>query len=318
MSSVNSNHVNTHQEVVLMRRRVSSSILALLFVSVSALWSLPAFAGAPAPIFNVDLWSPIPLGAAIRVELRVIMMPMPKGLAGKLEVRRDGKRVAGAWSVDNRATITCGSKLRLAFKPAAPLVPGTYRVTGFPKVSRFSRRVRETVTVSDKPDQSKPTFAGLKGAYCVRSNPLYGCRSSGIGLRPGKVADNGGAGATVRFVSYIRRRGQPYDPAAGVEAALLPYAAQRLVSGGAPGRYILTLRALDRADNASDRICEVELKLPVPSCKVFPGAGPGGKRSIVLGLGTGLKRARCARYNRRTRRWVSAIDGVVLRFDARP
>jgi hypothetical protein len=304
-----------------MRRRVSSQILALQFVSLLALWLLPVlpvFAGAPSPSFDVDLWSPIPLGAAIRVELRVIMMPMPKGLAGKLAVRRGGKRVAGSWSVDNKASITCGSTLRLAFKPAAPLVPGTYRITGFPKVNRGLGRARETVTVGDKPDQSKPTFAGLKGAYCMRPNPLLGCRPYGIGLRPGKAEDNGGAGATVRFVSYIRRRGQPYDPASGVEAALLPYAAQRLVSGGTPGRYILTLRALDRADNASERICEVELKLPVPSCKVFPGAGPGGKRSIVRGLGTGMKRARCARYNRRTKRWVSAIDGVVLRFDARP
>jgi len=235
---------------------------------------------------------------------------MPRDLAKKLLVKKEGKVLAGAWVVDNKVSVTCGHRQRLAFHPARPLEPGQYEVSGFPKGVRGLIRTRQTFTVGPERDTTAPTFAGLRGAFCMRPNPLLGCRPYGIGLRPGEAADSSG----VRFVTHIRRRGKPYQPEARVETDLLPYNPQGLIGSAKQGWYVLTLRALDAADNAGGRVCEVSLRLPVGSCKSFPGAGPGGKVSIVHGLGTGMIRARCARWSKKKKAWISAIDGVVLRF----
>jgi hypothetical protein len=286
-----------------------------LIVAGLALTLLPAprvRAGAPAPSLSVDVWTPLPLNAPIRVTFRAIMIKIPDGLAGKLTVHRKGKRVGGTWVVDNRGWMACGSIQRLAFRPHRPLTAGTYELRGFPTGHRGLMARRQRVVILDRADTTPPRFAGLEGVYCQRPNALLGCRPYGIGLRPGKASDP--QGSRLRFVAHIRRRGQPYQPEGRTEAAHLPWTANAMVKGGKPGRYVLTLRALDLAGNASDRICEAPLKLPLTSCRGFPGSGPGGKVSVVHGAPSGLIRARCAR--RRNRGLVSAIDGVRIRFDA--
>lgn len=283
--------------------------VVLLVAAACVLPAWPAHAGAPAPHLRARVWTPLPLGARVRVELELLRMPLPDGLAKKLKLLKDGKPVAGKWIEDNRAPFTCGQRVRLAFKPAAPLAAGTYKVTGLPR--NFSRPGggKHMVTITAQRDTTPPTFAGLRGVYCMRPNPLLGCQPYGLGLRAHEASDASG----VRLVAHVRGFGKPYLSTARVQTDLLPYDANRLLGSLSKGRYIVTLRAMDRADNAGGKVCEVLLRLPVSSCKSFPGAGPGGKRSIVRGLGTGMFRARCARKHRKGG-WVSAIDGVRLHF----
>jgi hypothetical protein len=286
-----------------------SSVQALLFALALALALAPASlarAGAPMPSLSVEVWTPLPLNARIRVELTTTMMSMPTDLPARLKVVRSGKPVVGSWTVDHLLSIQCGSRLRLAFTPAVPLQPGSYEVLGVPP---SGPRARHLVTVGAARDDEPPSFAGVKGAYCMEPNPILGCKPNGIGLRSAEVKD----ASRVRLVTYLRRRGSPYTPASRTEAELLPYDAQKSPGDERPGRYILTQRALDAADNAGGEVCEVELALPAKSsCAGFPEAGPGGKRSVVFGLGSGLIKARCARRDRKG--WVSAIDGVRLSF----
>jgi hypothetical protein len=209
-----------------------------------------------------------------------------------------GKKIAGRWVVDTRARVVCRDNVRLLFRPVAPLSPGVYEISGLPRaigLGRFNGTKRR-VTVGPKRDTRRPVFTGLRSARCQRPNPLLGCRPFGIVLEPGWVQD----ASKTRFVTHIRSRGKPYSAAAKIEAAYLPYAAQKIAGTRKAGRYILTLRALDRSDNVAQRICEVELTLPVArGCKGF----------------SKVERARCARWDRKRKAWISAIDSVALRFD---
>lgn len=286
---------------MLHRTTTTLSLLTLLVTGT-------ALAGAPVPSFSARVWSRVPLGAPLRIDLDVLRMAIPGGLAGKLAVTRKGKQVTGRWVVDNRAPSTCGRRVRLKFVPGSPLAAGEYVVSGIPGGPRGSHGRRQKVVVTPARDTTPPRFAGLKGVNCLRPNPLLGCQPYGLGLAHDQATDT----SRVRYVIHMRPRGKPYPATPGVETSLLPYAPQRLFGFTKAGRYIVTLRAVDAADNAGGKICEVQLKLPYSSCKPFPGAGPGGKRSVVRGLGTGMYRARCARKGRRPGQWISAIDGVKL------
>jgi len=269
-----------------------------------------ARAGAPAPHFSARVWSPVPLGAPLRMDLDALRMDIPAGLSHKLKVTRAGKPVTGRWVEENRAPYTCGLRVRLRFVPRKPLARGEYLVRGIPRGSRGFHPTKQKVVVTARKDTTPPSFAGLQGVFCQRPNPLLGCRPFGLGLHPGKASDE----SKVRFRILLRQRGEPYRASAAVEAALLPYAPQGLFSLTGKGRYIVTLQAVDASDNAGGKLCEVPLDLPYSSCDKFPAAGKGAGRPTLPGLGSGMLRARCARPGPKPGQWTSAIDGVKLRF----
>ncbi len=217
-----------------MRGRVAGFAAASLLVPLVGV----ATAGAPAPSVRVEVWSEVPLGAAIRVELRAVMARLLlKRLRAVLTVRRAGKSVAGRWLVDQRTPVTCGERLRLSFAPAASLGAGAYLVRGFQRLKMdFAWRYTwpsYPVEVLATADTLAPSFAGLKEAVCIRPNALLGCVPSGIKL----VAPAANDTSRTRLVTCYRKRGAPYRPDGCFEAG---------------------------------RICEVALIFPTRGCRGFP------------------------------------------------
>jgi len=179
----------------------------------------PVLTGAPMPSLRVEVWERLPQNAAIRIELQTIMMPMPGDLTTRLKVVKDSKPVPGRWTVDNQVQIACGSRLRLAFSPTAPLAPGSYEVRGIPEQNLDPVRRRwQTVTVAASRDTDPPGFAGLRGAYCMRPNPLLGCRPHGIGLRAHEATD----ASRVRLVTTSARAASPTPPPPGWTRSCCP------------------------------------------------------------------------------------------------
>lgn len=270
-----------------------------------------ALSGAPAPRVSARVWPEIPLGAKVRVEINANCMGrIPAQLDRKLQLLKGGVRIRGRWVYEKKFLLPTGSMIRLAFVPARPLSPGNYTVGGLPKARLgwwFPRPAK--VTVQSAPDRKPPVFKGLQGIYCVRPHPLLGCRGRGVFLKPAPVADQSAS----RHVIYIRKRGRPYTSKFRWEGRVIPFWKQALGANFKPGPYIVTMRALDAADNEGGRVCEVAVNLPAKSsCTAFPRAKPG--RSLHIWGGSGLKPARCARWDRRRKRWISRIDRVGLKF----
>ncbi len=151
---------------------LGATTLCLLLTSMLA---GEARAGAPAPHFSARVWSPVTLGAPLRIDLDALRMDIPAGLASKLEVKRGGKPVTGRWVEDNRAPYTCGLRVRLRFMPRKPLARGEYLVTGIPRGSRGFHPTKQKVVVTARKDTTPPTFAGLQGVFCQRKKKGGGC-----------------------------------------------------------------------------------------------------------------------------------------------
>lgn len=270
-----------------------------------------ALSGPPAPRVNANVWRSIPLGARVRVEITANCMGrIPAQLDRKLQLLKGGVRIRGRWVYEKKFLLPTGSKLRLAFVPARPLGPGAYTVGGLPKARLgwwFPRPAK--VTVKPTPDRKPPVFKGLKGIYCVRPHPLIGCRGRGLYLKPAPIADHN----PTRHVIYIRKRRRPYTSSMRWEGRVIPFWTRALGANFKPGRYIVTMRAVDASDNEGGRVCEVAVTLPAKStCTGFPKAKSG--RGFHVFGGSGLVPARCARWDRRRKRWISRIDGVGLKF----
>ena len=265
--------------------------------------------GAPSPQISYSVWLSVPLGAPIRVVARAnCMARISGGLATRLRVKRGGAMVPGRWVREKGLVRSTGTFVRLMFSPTKPLRAGRYQVHGLPASWGPLASPGRQVTVGPTPDRTPPQWKGLTGAYCVPPHPLKGCAARGIFFKHTPGTDPSG----IRYVLYVRRRGKPYSAARRYELDAIPL---RQNPFGAPlpkGRYIVTLRARDAADNEGGRPCEVALKLPITSCKAFPARvlREGGFRHGQ----TQVVRARCARWNQRRKAWISAFDGVKLPF----
>ena len=253
--------------------------------------------GAPSAQVSYSVWLKVPLGAPIRVVARAnCMARIDKGLSNRLVVRRSGTVVRGRWVRERGLIRSTGTHARLLFKPVKPLQAGRYQVSGLPASWGLAASHARQVTVSTTPDTEPPRWKGLVGAYCVPPHRLKGCAARGIFFKHKSGTDPSG----VRYVLYVRRRGKPYLATRRYELDAIPLRPKPFGETLPKGRYIVTLRARDAADNEGGRPCEVALTLPLSRARPFRpafcakvGFAGGKPRCYALAAPAGIDAERC-------------------------
>jgi len=289
--------------------RLAAALAAALLVST-------ANAGAPAPWIGARILPRIPLGAPLRLDLEANCMTfVPTDLAAKLRLTRDGKPIEGTWTPEPPPVPETGNtSARFRFVPGAALAPGKYVVTGVP--SRFGRGPAGTaaVVVTDTPDHTPPP-GRLEAATC--RPPVFfmeGCGTDTGHIDLEATPDAPGASPerdARAYVAAARRRGEPYAPDRRWETTAAALGPTPFPGGLPAGKWIVTLRPVDAADNLGGPPCEVELTLPAATCAVnFPSMA-----SAKPDTATAPPRlaATCARPGKAPGEWVSALDGTTVR-----
>jgi hypothetical protein len=293
-------------------RLLAAALAAALLVST-------ANAGAPMPWVGARVLPRIPLGAPVRVDLEAnCMTSVPADLAAKLRLARDGKPIEGAWTPEPPPVAGTGNtSARYRFAPDAPLAPGKYVISGLPPRFGGGKPGTADLVVTDATDHTPPP-GRLEGATC-RPPVFYmeGCGTDTGYIDLEATPDAPGA-STERdaraYVAAARRRGEPYAPDRRWETTALSLGPTPVPGGLPAGKWIVTLRPIDAADNLGGPPCEVELTLPAATCAVnFPSMAAAKPDAPTVATAPPRRAAACARPGKAPGEWVSALDGTTLR-----